>query len=181
MLRGKTVVFGVCGGIAAYWAVEIVGQLKNLNADVHVILTENATKFVTALTFRTISQNQVTVNMFEKINSQGCVHISLAQRADFLLVAPATANIMGKVASGIADDMLSTTIMATTAPVVFCPAMNDKMWANPIVQENVEKLKRQNYHFVDPEYGEMACGGKGVGRLAKIESIVDKLIELGEG
>lgn len=181
MLKGKTIVCGVCGGIAAYWSVEIAGQLKNLKADVHVIMTENATNFVTPLTFQIISQNPVTVNMFVERGPRECMHISLAQIADFLLVAPATANIIGKVANGIADDMLSTTIMATTAPVVFCPAMNDKMWVNPIVQENVEKLKRQNYHFVDPEYGRMACGGEGVGRLAKIESIVDKLIEIGEG
>ncbi len=181
MLKGKVIVLGVCGGVAAYWSVEIVGQLKNMNADVHVIMTENATKFVTPLTFQTISQNTVTVNMFVKHNSQECIHISLAKRADFLLVAPATANIIGKVSNGIADDALSTTIMATAAPVIFCPAMNDKMWANKIVQENVNKLKEHGYHFVAPEYGKMACGDKGVGRLAKIESIVDKLIEIDKG
>ena len=179
MLKGKVVVLGVCGGIAAYWAVEIVGQLKNMEADVHVIMTENAVKFVTPLTFQTISQNPVLVDMFAKHSSQECIHISLAKQADFLLVAPATANIIGKVANGIADDALSTTIMAATSPIVFCPAMNDRMWANKIVQENVKKLKDHGYHFVNPEYGKMACGDKGIGRLAGINSIVDKLIEVG--
>lgn len=180
MLKGKVIVLGVCGGIAAYWSVEIAGQLKDMEADVHVIMTENATEFVTPLTFQTISRNRVLTDMFAEHCSQGCIHISLAKRADVLLVAPATANIIGKVANGIADDALSTTIMATTSPVLFCPAMNDKMWANKIVQENVKTLKENGYHFVDPEYGKMACGDNGIGRLANIGSIVDKLIEISE-
>jgi phosphopantothenoylcysteine decarboxylase/phosphopantothenate--cysteine ligase len=178
MMEGKVIVFGVCGGIAAYWSAEIVGQLKHMKAHVHVVMTKNATKFITPLTFQIISQNPVTVNMFAAHNPQECIHISLARKADFLLVAPATANIIGKAANGIADDALSTTIMATTAPVIFCPAMNDKMWANPIVQENVKKLKKCGYYFVEPEYGEMACGGSGVGRLARIESIINRLIKI---
>ncbi len=178
MLKGKTILLGVCGGIAAYWAVEILGQLKNMGAEVYVIMTENAARFVTPLTFQTISQNPVISDMFAKHSSQECIHISLARQAAFLLIAPATANIIGKAANGIADDMLSTTIMAATAPVVFCPAMNDKMWANKILQENVKKLKEHGYYFVEPEYGRMACGGEGMGRLAGINSIVDKLIEV---
>lgn len=179
MLKGKVILVGVCGGIAAYWSAEIVGQLKNMEADVHVIMTKNANNFITPLTFQTISQNPVVTDMFGE--PAGCLHISLAGSADFLLVAPATANIIGKAANGIADDMLSTTIMATAAPVIFAPAMNDKMWGNPIVQENVKKLKERGYHFVDPEYGKMACGDKGIGRLARIESIIDKLIEIDKG
>lgn len=177
MLKGKIIVIGVCGGIAAYWSAEIVGQLKNMKADVHVVMTKHATEFITPLTLQIISQNPVIMDMFGQ-PQQNVAHISLARKADFLLIAPATANIIGKVANGIADDALSTTIMATTAPVVFCPAMNDKMWANKIVQENVKKLKKHGYHFVGPEYGKMACGGEGLGRLASIESIVNKLIEI---
>lgn len=121
------------------------------------------------------------MNLFVNHGLQECAHISLAKQADFLLVAPATANIVGKIANGIADDMLSTTITAASSPVILCPAMNDKMWMNPIVQENVKKLKKLGYHFVEPEYGKMACGCKGIGRLAGIRSIVDKLIEIDTG
>lgn len=180
-LRGKTIVFGVSGGIAAYWAAEIIGVLRNHEADVHVIMTENATQFITPLTLQTISENKVITSLFELFSEMEVSHISYAKKADLILVAPATANFIGKIANGIADDALSTTIIATEAPVIICPAMNDKMWANPIVQENVKKLKKHGYYFVDPEYGKMACGGMGVGRLAKIESIIDKLVEINKG
>ena len=141
MLQGKTVVVGVCGGIAAYKVVEVVSRLKKLNADVHVIMTENAAKFVTPLTFQSISHNPVITDMFDKPEKWDVEHISLARKADLFVIAPATANIIGKVANGIADDMLTTTIMATKAPVFFVPAMNNVMYENPIVQDNISRLK----------------------------------------
>ncbi len=180
-LKGKTIVLGVCGGIAAYWAAEIIGALKNREADVHVIMTRNAAKFIMPLTLQTLSKNKVITNMFELPVKLDIGHITYAKKADLILVAPATANFIGKVANGIADDMLTTTIMASKAPVIIAPAMNDEMWANKLVQENVEKLKKHSYHFVDPEYGKMACGGMGVGKLADIESIIGKLTEIQNG
>ncbi len=180
-LKGKTIVLGVCGGIVAYWAAEIIGALRNREADVHVIMTGNAAKFITPLTLQTLSKNEVVTSMFELPVKLDIGHITYAKKADLILVAPATANFIGKVANGIADDMLTTTIMATKAPVLIAPAMNENMWDNKIVQENVKKLKKQGYCFVEPEYGEMACGGMGVGRLAKIESIINKLAEINKG
>ncbi len=177
-LKGKTIVLGVTGGIAAYWASEIIGVLRNHEADVHVIMTKNATRFITPLTLQTLSKNKVVSDMFNLPVEPNIEHITYAKNTDLILVAPATANIIGKVANGIADNMLSTTIMATTAPIVFCPAMNEKMWENPIVQENVKKLKEHGYYFVNSEYGKMACGGIGGGKLASIDSIINKLKDI---
>ena len=177
-LKGKTIILGVSGGIAAYWAAEIIGALKNRQADVHVVMTRNAKKFITPLTLQTISGNKALIGMFELINDTEISHIACAQKADLILVAPATANLIGKIAGGIADDLLSTIIIATQKPVAICPAMNDKMWTNPIVQENVKKLKKYHYYFVDPQYGEMACGGRGIGRLASIATIINKLSKI---
>lgn len=178
MLEGKTVVVGVCGGIAAYKVVEVVSRLNKLQADVNVIMTENATKFVTPLTFRSISHNPVITDMFDEPAKWDIQHISLASKADVIVVAPATANIIGKVANGIADDMLSTTIMASKAKVVFVPAMNTNMYENPIVQENIKKLSEKGYIFLDTETGLMACGTVGKGRLPEPSVIVDKVCEL---
>jgi len=178
MLAGKTVVLGVSGGIAAYQAVEITGQLRNRLADVYVIMTKAAARFITPLTLETVSLHPVVLDMFAEPKSWNIPHISLAQRADLFLIAPATANIIGKMAHGIADDMLSTTVMATKAPVVIAPAMNENMWLNSIVQENIEKLKKTGTQIVGPEYGPMACGGEGVGRMARIEAIISKLFEI---
>lgn len=178
MLEGKTVVVGVCGGIAAYKVVEVVSRLQKLHADVNVIMTESAAKFVTPLTFRSISHNPVITDMFDDPVKWDIQHISLATKADIIVVAPATANIIGKVANGIADDMLSTTIMATKAPVVFVPAMNTKMYENPIVQENIKKLTERGYIFLEPETGLMACGTTGAGRLPEPSSIVESVREL---
>jgi len=177
-LKEKAIILGVSGGIAAYWATEIVSVFKSKQADVRVVMTQNAKKFITPLTLQTISGNKVIVDMFELINDSDISHITCAQKADLIVIAPATANIIGKIANGIADDLLTTIIIATKSPVVICPAMNDKMWSNPIVQENVKKLKKYGYYFVDPQYGEMACGGRGIGRLADIETIIDKLIKI---
>ena len=137
----KNVVLGVSGGIAAYKALEITSLLVKKNINVNVIMTENATKFVTPLSFQSLSQNPVAVDTFQEIKAWEIQHISLAHKADVFLVAPATANIIGKVANGIADDMLSTTIMATKAKVIFAPAMNTNMYENPIVQDNIKSLK----------------------------------------
>lgn len=175
MLEGKKVVVGVCGGIAAYKVVEVVSRLKKLNADVNVIMTENAVKFVTPLTFQSISHNPVVTDMFDEPKQWDIQHISLATKADIIVVAPATANIIGKVANGIADDMLSTTIMASKAPVVFVPAMNTNMYENPIVQDNIKKLSQRGYIFIDTETGLMACGTVGSGRLPEPSSIVENI------
>jgi len=178
VLQKKTVVVGVCGGIAVYKAVEIVSRLRKLGADVHVIMTENASKFVAPLTFQTISHNPVVIDMFAKPDHWDIEHISLAQKADVFLIAPATANVIGKVAGGIADDMLTTTIMATKAPVVFAPAMNHNMYENIIVQRNIESLKSAGYIFIEPDQGLMACGTYGRGRLPEPETIVQAVVNV---
>lgn len=173
----KCVCIGVSGGIAAYKALDVVSALRKNDIDVRVIMTESATKFVTPLPFQSLSQNMVTTDMFAEPKAFEIQHISLAKRADVFLVAPATANIIGKVANGIADDMLSTTIMATRAKVIFAPAMNTNMYENPIVQENIEKLKRLGYEFIEPASGVLACGDEGKGKLADPSLIVEKVMD----
>ena len=174
MLKGKTIIVGVTGCIAAYKTAEIVRALKKLNADVWVAMTPEAEKFVTPLTFRTLSGNPVVTDLFnEDLKNIPVPHISLTERADLIVVAPATANIIGKTAQGIADDPLSTIIMSSKAKVMFAPAMNSRMWDNPIVQGNISKLKDLGYEFIGPEKGELACGDVGIGRLAPVEKIVE--------
>ncbi|QCX32214.1 bifunctional phosphopantothenoylcysteine decarboxylase/phosphopantothenate--cysteine ligase CoaBC [Caloramator sp. E03] len=172
-LKLSTVVLGVTGGIAAYKALDIVSKLKKKNIDVHVIMTKAASKFVTPLSFQALSQNYVTIDMFAEPKRFEIRHISLAERADAFLIAPASANIIGKIANGIADDMLSTTVMATKSPVLIAPAMNTNMYENPIVQKNIAFLKSLGYYFIEPESGRLACGAIGKGKLADTESIVD--------
>lgn len=169
---------GVTGGIAAYKAVDVVSRLKKLNANVDVIMTKSATEFVTPLTFQSLSQNPVIVNMFDEPKYWEIAHISLAKKADVFLVAPATANIIGKVANGIADDMLSTSIMATKAKVVFAPAMNTNMYNNVIFRENVDKLKKYGYEFIKPGSGRLACGDFGEGKMAEPSDIVEYIVKL---
>jgi len=177
----RNVVIGVSGGIAAYKALEIVSLLIKKGVNVNVIMTESATKFVTPLSFQSLSQNMVTCDMFIEPKAWEIQHISLAEKADVFLVAPATANIIGKVANGIANDMLSTTIMATKAKVIFAPAMNTNMYENPIVQDNIKKLKSFGYEFIDPAEGRLACGTSGKGKLESPDVIVDRvLMELNE-
>lgn len=177
----RNLVIGVSGGIAAYKALEIVSLLIKKGINVNVIMTESATKFVTPLSFQSLSQNMVTCDMFTEPKAFEIQHISLAEKADVFLVAPATANIIGKVANGIADDMLSTTIMATKAKVIFAPAMNTNMYENPIVQDNIKKLKSFGYEFIEPAEGRLACGTSGKGKLESPEVIVDRvLMELNE-
>lgn len=172
-MKNKNIVLGITGGIAAYKACEIVSYLTREGANVDVIMTQNATQFIAPLTLETLSKNKVRFCMFDDKDHTQVEHIALAQKADLFLIAPATANILGKVANGIADDMLSTTIMATRAPVVFAPAMNNNMYTNAIVQDNIKKLKCYGYHFVDPADGNLACGYKAVGKLAKKEKIIE--------
>jgi len=176
MLTNKNVIIGICGGISAYKVVEVVSRLKKLNAIVTVIMTENATKFVSPLTLRAISHEPVITDMFAEPDNWDTEHISLAQKADLFVVAPATANVLGKIAGGVADDMLTTTIMATDAPVLFVPAMNTGMYENPIVQENITKLKQYGYRIMEPGTGLMACGTSGKGRLPEPQQIVEEII-----
>ena len=178
MLKGKTIIVGVCGGIAAYKVVEVVSRLRKLNADVYIIMTENATKFVTPLTFQSISHNPVFVEMFTEPKKWDIEHIALAQRADLIVIAPGTGNMIGKIANGIADDFLTTTVMATKAPVLFVPAMNYHMYSNAIVQSNIEKLKGFGYRFLEPDTGVMAEGTSGKGRLPEPQKIVENIIEI---
>lgn len=173
----KCVVIGVTGGIAVYKALDVISALRKKDIEVHVIMTESASKFVNPLTFQSISQNMVVTDMFAEPKAWEIQHISLAQKADLMLIAPATANIMGKVANGIADDMLSTTIMAAAkAKVIFAPAMNTHMYQNRIVQGNIEKLKAYGYEFIEPASGRLACGDIGIGKLADVNTIVERVL-----
>lgn len=173
----KCVVIGVSGGIAVYKSLEIISALRKHDVDVRVIMTESATKFVTPLSFQSLSQNMVVTDMFAEPKAFEIQHISLAQRADIMLIAPATANIIGKVANGISDDMLSTTIMATKAKVIFAPAMNTNMYENIIVQDNIKKLMAYGYEFIEPASGRLACGDVGKGKLADVNTIVERVLE----
>ncbi len=178
MLKGKNILLGVSGGIAAYKACELTSRLKKLDANVDVIMTKSATEFVTPLTFQSLSLNQVVTDMFEKPKYWEIEHISLAKKADIVVIAPATANIIGKLAYGIADDMLTTTVMAAKAIKLIAPAMNTNMYENPVVQKNIETLKQLGYKFVEPGEGRLACGDIGKGKLAEPEIIEEAIKEL---
>lgn len=175
MLQGKKIVLGVTGGIAAYKSAELTRELARKGADIRVIMTKNAMEFVTPLTFRTLSGYPAYADMFHSTEDYNLTHISLATFADILLIAPATANIIGKIAAGLADDLLSTVAMATKAPVLICPAMNTHMYENPIVQKNIEKLTAGGYAFMEPGYGELACASEGRGRLPDVSEIVEEV------
>lgn len=178
MCSKKTVVVGVTGGIAVYKALDVISSLKKKDLDIHVIMTKNAMEFVTTLSFQSLSQNMVITDMFAEPKAFEIQHISLAKKADLMLIVPATANVIGKVANGIADDMLTTTIMATKAPVVFAPAMNTNMYNNVIVQENINKLKSLDYKFIPPVSGRLACGDVGTGKLADTNTIVEVVLTM---
>lgn len=177
MLTGKTIVLGVTGGIAAYKSVDLVSRLRKQNATVYVVMTEHAKAFVTPLTFQSMSQNYVVHDMFEEPKTWDVEHIALAKRADLFVVAPASANVIGKVAHGIADDFLTTTLMATPAQVVFAPAMNTNMYCNPIVQNNIKTLKSYGYEFIEPGEGRLACGDIGAGKMAEPEIILQYILD----
>ncbi len=177
-LQKREIIVGVTGGIAAYKITELVRALTKLGANVHVVMTKNAMEFITPLTFQTISGNPVTHEMFQLLTGGKIGHIALSEIADQMVIAPATANVIGKVANGIADDFLTTMVMATRVPVLFVPSMNTKMWESSIVQGNIEKLKENGYEFMDPASGDLACGWQGKGRLPPIEDIVEKMEDI---
>lgn len=174
-MREKHIIVAVSAGIAAYKAIEVVSRLRKKGAEVKVVMTQNATHIASPLTFGEISGHPVALDMFEQVHQWDVEHIALATWADAYVVVPATANVIGKIYAGIADDMLTTTIMATTAPKYLCPAMNTEMYNNSITQRNLEGLRSLGYHIMDPAEGWLACGITGVGRLPEPEAIVDWL------
>jgi phosphopantothenoylcysteine decarboxylase/phosphopantothenate--cysteine ligase len=178
MLKNREIILGVSGGIAAYKSVELLREMIKKGANVHVVMTKNAQQFVTPLTFQTLSGNPVLSDMFRLLEGSKIGHVTLADIADLMVIAPATANILGKIANGIADDFLTTMVMATTVPVLFAPSMNVNMWQSNFVQNNVERLKAHGYQFVDPIEGDLACGSVGKGKLADIEEIIEKIEDI---
>ena len=173
----KSIVIGVSGGIACYKAAEVVNALVKKGHHVDVIMTDSAQKFVAPLTFQTLSQNKVITDMFELPERWDVQHISLAKKADIFAVVPATANVIGKIAGGIADDMLTTTIMAANCRKIIAPAMNTAMWENPIVQDNIKKLTRFGYEVLETDAGRLACGDTGKGKLLPWEEIVKNILK----
>ena len=173
--KGKTIVLGIGGGIAAYKCCDLVRLLVRDGADVSVVLTKAGAQFVTPLTLQTLSGNPVYTEMFSLIEEREIGHIALADRADLVLIAPATADLIAKIACGICDDLLTTLVCATKAPVVFAPSMNSRMWENPITQGNVSKLANLGYRFIEPAEGELACGSEGKGRLPEPAAIAAEL------
>jgi len=172
MLTNKTIVLGITGGIAAYKAVDMASKLTQAGAEVKVVMTKSATEFISPLTFRSLTNQPVVTGMFELTSEFSVEHVALAEAADVVVIAPATANIIAKLAAGIADDMLSATVLATEAPVIVAPAMNVNMFQNSITQDNVAKLKARGFTVVDPAYGRLASGKVGLGRLAEVEKII---------
>lgn len=177
-LNDKTIVLGVCGGIAAYKACDLASKLRQSGADVVVVMTKAAQQFVSPLTFQSLIHRPVITSLWTPVEEWEIEHISVAQNASLAVIAPATANIIGKLAHGIADDFLTTFALATTAPILVCPAMNCEMYANTVVQENVELLRNRGLRFVEPEEGVLACGDVGKGRLANIETILERIVSL---
>lgn len=175
MLKDKKIVLGITGGIAAYKSAELTREFVKKEAMVRVIMTKNASEFITPLTLQTLSGHPVFTEMFAPLADFDMAHISLAEYADIIVIAPATANIIGKIASGLADDILTTTVMATKAPVLICPAMNVNMYNNAIVKENINRLTVRGYLFMVPGYGELACKAEGYGRLPDIPDIVEQV------
>ncbi len=176
MLKGKTILLGVTGSIAAYKAANLTSLLKKRGCDVHVIMTKNATNFINPITFETLTEHKCLIDTFDRNFQYNVEHIALAKKADGVLIAPASANVIGKMASGIADDMLTTTVMACTCPVILAPAMNTNMFRNPIVQDNMNKLRRFGYHIVQPATGLLACGDVGEGKMPE-ESLLIAALE----
>lgn len=175
------IVLGVTGSISAYKAADIANQLNKDGHDVHVVLTDGGSRFITPLTLQTLSKNRVHTDQFEEEDPSSVVHIDLAQNADIVLIAPATGNIIGKIASGIADDLLSSVVMAAAnqSYVFIAPAMNTNMYENPIVQDNLEKLRSMGYQIIEPKESHLACGTTGKGALADVEEIVRIVEEMG--
>jgi len=177
-LKGRELIVAVCGGIAAYKVADAVSKLVQLGAGVTVVMTREAQQFVTPLTFQALSARPVRTDTFDLLDSSDPQHIALTERADLMLVAPATGNIIAKVAAGLTDDLVSLMICAAACPVVFAPAMNSRMWENPIAQQNVAKLKNLGYRFIGPEQGWLACRNTGAGRLTEPQAIVDEVVRM---
>ena len=177
MLKGKTVVVGVCGGIASYKMANCVSMLKKLNANVNVVMTKNATNFINPITFETLTGNKCLIDTFDRSFQFHVEHVSLGKRADIMLIAPATANVIGKIANGIADDMLTTCTMAMRCEVIVVPAMNTAMYNNPIVQDNISKLRRFGYTVIEPDSGYLACGDDGDGKMPDESVLIDYVLQ----
>ena len=177
MLKGKTVVLGVTGSIAAYKIANLASALVKLHADVHVIMTRNATNFINPITFETLTSNKCLIDTFDRNFQFNVEHVSLAKRADIFLVAPASANVIGKIANGIADDMLTTTIMACKCPKLISPAMNTNMFENPILQDNLKKLEHYGYEIINPAEGYLACGDTGAGKMPEPEVLLSYILK----
>lgn len=175
MLNGKKIVLGVTGGIAAYKCVDLASRLRKQGAEVHVILTRGAQNFVTETAMREISGNPVVTSMWGEIHNYDVEHIALANLADVVLIAPATANVLAKAAAGIADDMLTTTVLATRAPIFFAPAMNSNMYENPVTQQNISTLQQRGWQLIEPASGHLACGTSGIGRMPEPAELVEVL------
>jgi len=177
-LKGREIIVGVCGGIAAYKVADVVSKLVQLGAGVNVVMTAEAQKFVTPLTFEALSGRKVRTSTFELADPGDTQHIGLTERADLMLIAPATNNIIAKVAHGLCDDLVSLMICAAACPVVFAPSMNHRMWDHPIAQENYAKLSQIGYRFIGPETGWLACRNVGAGRLSDPQRIVDEVVHM---
>lgn len=177
MLNGKTVLLGVSGGIAAYKSAALASMLKKLHADVHVLMTENATQFITPVTFESLTGNKCVTDTFDRNFQFNIQHISLAKKADAVLVAPATANVLAKFAHGLADDMLTTTVLACTCPKIVAPAMNTRMYENPITQDNLQTLRKYGFTVIEPATGHLACGDTGAGKMPEPEELCDWLLQ----
>lgn len=176
-LSGKTIVLGVTGSIAAYKAADICSQLVKLEAQVHVVMTKEAREFITPMTLQTLSRHPVACDMWHESNEFRCGHIDLADSADLLLVAPLTAHTLACFAQGLAPDLLTSIHLATPAPVILAPAMNGKMLVHPATQANISLLRERGYHFIEPAEGMLACGYEGVGKLAAVDTIVQRVVD----
>ena len=177
MLKGKTVVLAVTGSIAAYKIASLASTLKKLEADVHVLMTENAENFIHPITFETLTGNKCLIDTFDRNFQYSVEHVSLAKLADVVMIAPASANVIGKVANGIADDMLTTTVMACRCKKIVVPAMNTNMFVNPIVQDNLDKLRHFGYEVVDPATGYLACGDTGQGKMPEPKLLLEYILK----
>ena len=177
-LAGKEVIIAVCGGIAAYKGCEVVSKLAQLGAGVTVVMSREAQQFVTPLTFQALSGRPVRTDIFDLPDSSDPQHIGLTERADLMLVAPATSNLLAKVAAGLCDDLISLMICAAACPVIFAPAMNSRMWDHPVAQENFAKLASIGYRFIGPESGYLACRNVGVGRMSEPAKLIDELTKM---
>ena len=174
----KNIILGITGGIAAYKVCDLIRLLTKEEYELTCIMTDNAQKFITPLTLETLSKNIVITNMFDLPKTRDPLHLSLAQKAEIIVVAPASCNFIGKLANGICDDMLTTTVMATKAPVLIAPAMNTNMYDNPITQQNIKKLEDLGYKFIGPEEGLLACGTCGKGHISDVQKIRDAISEI---